>query len=121
MPVHLDQKGCQYIPHVVVMHAGQSLEIANNDQTSHNIHPLPTKNPEWNKSQPPGSPPIVTKYDNPDFIPVKCNVHPWMQRISHRARHVTLRRIPAMTGRTRLRDSPGGSTRSPRGTRSSAR
>ncbi|HXB23342.1 MAG TPA: carboxypeptidase regulatory-like domain-containing protein [Gemmatimonadaceae bacterium] len=77
-PVHLEQKGCQYIPHVVVMHAGQSLEIANNDQTSHNIHPLPTKNPEWNKSQPPGSPPIVTKYDNPDFIPVKCNVHPWM-------------------------------------------
>jgi plastocyanin len=77
-PVRLDQKGCQYIPHVVVMHTGQPLEIANNDQTSHNIHPLPTHNPEWNKSQPPGSPPIVTKYANPDFIPVKCNVHPWM-------------------------------------------
>ena len=35
-------------------------------------------NPEWNKSQPAGSPPIDTKYDKPEFIPVKCNIHPWM-------------------------------------------
>ena len=33
---------------------------------------------EWNKSQPAGSPPIDTKYDKPEFIPVKCNIHPWM-------------------------------------------
>jgi Carboxypeptidase regulatory-like domain len=76
--VRFDQKGCQYIPHVLAMMANQSLEIANDDQTSHNIHPIPTKNPEWNKSQPPGSPPIETKYANPEFIPVKCNIHPWM-------------------------------------------
>ncbi len=76
--VRYDQKGCTYIPHVAVMHAGQGLEIANDDQTSHNIHPLAKANPEWNKSQPPGAPPIETKYDIPEFIPVKCNVHPWM-------------------------------------------
>jgi plastocyanin len=77
-PVKFDQHGCQYLPHVQAMHAGQPLEITNSDQTSHNIHPLPSKNPEWNKSQPPGAPPIETKYDNPEFIPVKCNIHPWM-------------------------------------------
>lgn len=76
--VHYDQKGCTYIPHIAVMNVGQQLEIANDDQTSHNIHPLSTVNPEWNKSQPPGSPPIEVKYDKPEFIPVKCNVHPWM-------------------------------------------
>jgi hypothetical protein len=35
-------------------------------------------NSEWNKSQPPGSPPIKTAYDKAEFIAVKCNVHPWM-------------------------------------------
>jgi len=73
-----DQKNCQYLPHVLAMEAGQKLEIKNDDQTSHNIHPLSKVNPEWNKSQPPGAPPIEASYDKPEFIPVKCNVHPWM-------------------------------------------
>jgi plastocyanin len=76
--VRYDQKGCQYIPHVAVMQVGQPLDIYNNDKTSHNIHPLALINPEWNKSQPPGTPPIHTTYAKPEFIAVKCNVHPWM-------------------------------------------
>jgi hypothetical protein len=76
--VTFEQKGCQYLPHVLVMHTDQELRITNADQTSHNIHPLPTVNREWNKSQPPGSPPIVEKYAREEFISVKCNVHPWM-------------------------------------------
>jgi len=76
--VRYDQKGCEYVPHVAVVQAGQPLEIYNNDQTSHNIHPLAKVNPEWNKSQPPGTPPIKATYDKPEFIAVKCNIHPWM-------------------------------------------
>ena len=76
--VTFEQKGCQYLPHVLAMQAGQQLEIKNDDQTSHNIHPMSQVNPEWNKSQPPGAPPIQTTYAKPEFIPVKCNVHPWM-------------------------------------------
>jgi hypothetical protein len=77
-PVKFTQKGCQYLPHVLAFEVNQTLEIANDDQTSHNIHPLPKVNREWNKSQPPGTPPISEKYDKPEFIPVKCNIHPWM-------------------------------------------
>ncbi len=77
-PARYDQKGCEYIPHVAAFRVGQPLEIYNNDQTSHNIHPLAKVNPEWNKSQPPGAPPIKASYDKAEFIPVKCNVHPWM-------------------------------------------
>ncbi len=76
--VRYDQKGCEYLPHVAALQVGQPLEIYNNDQTSHNIHPLAKLNPEWNKSQPPGAPPIKTSYAKPEFIAVKCNVHPWM-------------------------------------------
>ena len=76
--VRYDQRGCQYLPHVLPMQTGQQLQIFNDDQTSHNIHPLAKVNPEWNKSQPAGSPPIDTKYEKAEFIPVKCNIHPWM-------------------------------------------
>jgi plastocyanin len=74
----ITQKGCQYIPHVVPMVVNQELKVINADQTSHNIHPLSKVNREWNKSQPPGTPPFTEKFDKPEFIPVKCNIHPWM-------------------------------------------
>jgi hypothetical protein len=77
-PVKFDQKGCQYVPHLLAFQVNQPLEIINSDMTAHNIHPRPMLNREWNKSQPAGSPPDTEKYDKPEFIPVKCNIHPWM-------------------------------------------
>lgn len=76
--VTFDQKGCRYLPHVLAFQTNQELKIVNDDQTSHNIHPLAKINHEWNKSQPPGTPPISEKYEQAEFIPVKCNIHPWM-------------------------------------------
>src|ERR1700732_955379 len=76
--VTFDQKGCRYIPHVLAFQTNQELKVVNDDQTSHNIHPLAKVNHEWNKSQPPGTPPFTEKFEKPEFIPVKCNIHPWM-------------------------------------------
>ncbi len=74
----MEQKGCQYIPHIVVMHTGQQFKVLNSDSATHNVHPEPRLNPQWNRSQNPGAPPLMGKYDKEEFIPVKCNVHPWM-------------------------------------------
>jgi len=76
--VRYDQKGCQYIPHILPMQVAQEVQIYNHDQTAHNIHPMAKENPEFNKSQPPGAPPIRTKYEKAEFIPIKCNIHQWM-------------------------------------------
>ena len=76
--VTFDQKGCEYLPHVVALQVGQELKIINSDQTSHNVHAIAKANREWNKSQTPGAPPLTEKFDKEEFIPVKCNVHPWM-------------------------------------------
>jgi hypothetical protein len=76
--VTITQKGCQYLPHVVPMVVNQELKVVNADTNSHNIHPLAKINHEWNKSQPPGTPPFSEKFEKPEFIPVKCNIHPWM-------------------------------------------
>jgi len=76
--VTITQKGCQYLPHIVPLVVNQELKVVNDDPTSHNIHPLAKINHEWNKSQPPGTPPFSETFEKPEFIPVKCNVHPWM-------------------------------------------
>src|SRR4030088_2876688 len=77
-PVQLVQKGCRFTPHVVAMQTGQPVQMVNEDSTSHNIHPLATNNREWNKAEPPGTSPLTESFARPEFISVKCNVHPWM-------------------------------------------
>lgn len=76
-----DQKGCMYTPHVMVVDVNQKYKVTTSDQTTHNIHPLPapgSSNIGWNKSQPPGAPPIENSWKAPEMISVKCNIHPWM-------------------------------------------
>ena len=77
-PAVIEQKGCQYHPHVLAMRAGQTLKVINADQTTHNIHPMPNNNREWNVSQPKGVDIERTFAREEISIPVKCNVHPWM-------------------------------------------
>jgi plastocyanin len=79
-PVVLEQQGCKYHPHVLGVMAGQTVQIKNSDPTTHNIHPTPQNNREWNESQPPSSPAIEKNFAREEImLPVKCNQHPWMK------------------------------------------
>ena len=79
-PVVLDQQGCKYHPHVLGVMAGQTVQIKNDDQTTHNIHPTPKDNREWNESQPPAAAPLEKNFAREEvMLPVKCNQHPWMK------------------------------------------
>ena len=78
-PVSMEQKGCIYAPHVVTLRANQELDIVNNDTTTHNIHPVPANNREWNKAQAPGTRVDATFAREEIAIPLKCNIHPWMR------------------------------------------
>jgi hypothetical protein len=78
--VVLDQHGCRYQPHVLGVMATQNIEIRNSDPTTHNIHPTPRANREWNESQPPQTPPLNKSFAREEImLPVKCNQHPWMK------------------------------------------
>jgi hypothetical protein len=79
-PAELDQRGCMFEPHVLGMQTSQSLTVKNTDQTTHNVHPVPKNNREWNETQPPGAAPLSRDFPREEVaIPVKCNIHPWMQ------------------------------------------
>lgn len=77
--VTFEQKGCMYEPHVVALRANQKLKMVNSDNTTHNIHPLPANNREWNKAEPAGATMEESFPREEIAIPVKCNVHPWMK------------------------------------------
>ncbi len=86
--VTLDQKGCQYVPHVLGLQTNQTLRVTNSDPTQHNVHPTPKSNPEWNQTQPNGAAPIEKTFGRSEvLIPVKCNQHPWMKSYIGVLRH----------------------------------
>jgi plastocyanin len=75
----LDQKGCQFIPHVLVAPAGAEVDILNSDGILHNIHTFSTANPAINKAQPKFKKVMTEKFDKPEIVKVQCDVHGWMQ------------------------------------------
>lgn len=77
----IDQKGCQYHPHVNAVQVGQPLDIRNSDATLHNIHALPNVNAQFNEGQPVQGMVSTKKFDKPELVPfkVKCDVHGWMK------------------------------------------
>ena len=73
----IDQHGCKFVPHVVVMQPGE-LEIKNSDDILHNLHTYSTANPSINKAQPKFKKVMTEKLEKPEFVKVTCDVHSWM-------------------------------------------
>lgn len=81
-PVIVDQKGCIYTPHVVAVAVGQPVEFHNSDPIMHNIHTMPQTvgNTPVDVSQGPQGKPRDTMFSKPEvMMPVRCNIHPWME------------------------------------------
>jgi plastocyanin len=81
----LDQKGCEFDPHVMLLPLGAKLEIVNNDAILHNVHTQSiTGNYRtvFNIAQPvQGQRTIIreTVFTQPELIKVICDAgHPWM-------------------------------------------
>lgn len=78
-PVVIDQRGCLYHPHVVGVMAGQPLQFWNSDEILHNVHGTPSANREFNLGMPATLTEKAVTLNTPEeFVPVKCDVHPWM-------------------------------------------
>jgi plastocyanin len=80
-PVVMDQVGCKYVPHVVAVMRGGSVEFHNSDGTMHNIHTMPTTvgSQPIDISQGAKDAPQVKQFNQSEaMIPVRCNNHPWM-------------------------------------------
>jgi len=78
--IEIDQKGCQFNPHVQIVPVGSRLTMLNTDKVNHNVHIFSSINDAINRMQgkhrrrmPLKS---VTKPEGP--VSVKCDIHGWM-------------------------------------------
>ena len=76
--VEIDQKGCKYSPHVLIVSKGATVDILNSDGVTHNIHSHSTVNDEFNKDQPAFKKKMSLKFDEPENVRLSCDLHPWM-------------------------------------------
>lgn len=78
-PVALDQKECRYVPHVLGIQVGQTLEILSSDNTLHNVHAMPVENREFNKAHQMAGIRHTHVFSTREvMVPFKCDVHRWM-------------------------------------------
>ena len=78
--VKVDQQGCRYTPHVFGARVGQPIEIANGDETMHNVHAMPRVNREFNFGQHLKGMKNTEVFTTREvMVPFACNVHPWMK------------------------------------------
>jgi hypothetical protein len=77
-PALLDQVNCTYVPHAVGLQVGQMLNARSSDPTLHNVHVLADRNRATNFGLTGAGQQKQLSFAEPEFIPVKCDVHPWM-------------------------------------------
>jgi plastocyanin len=76
--VVLDQKGCEYKPHVLAFPAGSTVQILNPDGILHNVHSYSKANTPFNTAQPKFKKTLDVKIEKPEAVELKCDVHGWM-------------------------------------------
>ena len=78
-PAVLDQRGCEYHPHVMGIMLGQKLKILNSDPTLHNVHLTSAKvGEDFNKLFTEGMPPMEETFSTTGIKAIQCDVHQWM-------------------------------------------
>ena len=88
-PVVVDQVGCVFIPHVVGAMVGQPVEFLNSDPVLHNVRTVatkkkPLKEKPFNISQPREGMKYTHTFTEMDIgIPLRCDVHHWMEAFLH--------------------------------------
>ena len=78
-PALLDQSRCRYVPHALGIQVNQTLRIRSSDPTMHNVHFNPDINPAKNFAMAQAGQESTTSFAVPEFIRMKCDVHPWMK------------------------------------------
>ena len=73
----IDQQGCLFVPRIVVVPAGGTVDFLNSDRLLHNIHATPKLNFSFNRTQPKNRT-IPVIFAKPEIVRIDCDLHSWM-------------------------------------------
>jgi len=77
-PVKMDQSKCDFIPRVVIVPVGGTVEFLNSDRLMHNVRSSGKENPPFNRAQPHART-IAIGFKQPEVLRVDCDLHSWMR------------------------------------------
>jgi plastocyanin len=106
-PVNFDQRGCEYVPHVLAFVAGTTVNIINSDNILHNVHTESSVNPVIDFAQPGFKKMISVTVAKPEVIKVGCDAHNWMSGWWYVAANPYYA-VTGADGRYTLKDVPPG-------------
>ena len=75
--VEMDQKGCLFVPRIVLIPEGGTVDFLNSDRLLHNIHATPQLNVSFNRTQP-KSRTIPITFAKAEIVRINCDLHAWM-------------------------------------------
>ena len=84
-PLTINQQGCAFTPHALVVPPGGDVEVLNPDKIGHNVHivPLDLLNKSLNTMMGATDEKLVLKgekyFTEPEVIRIQCDIHPWMK------------------------------------------
>jgi plastocyanin len=76
--VTMDQKQCVFVPRVIVVPVGGTVEFLNSDRLLHNVKSTGKENPSFNRAQPHARS-ISFTFKKPEIVRVDCDLHSWMR------------------------------------------
>ena len=107
-PVVIDQRGCEFLPRVAGVRAGQPVAFRNDDQTLHNVHALGSGSNRFNFGMPLTGMEVKRQLTEPQvMVTIGCDVHPWMRAYLGVVRHPFFA-VTGPDGKFVLRGLPAG-------------
>ena len=74
----LDQKGCEFSPHVLIAPVGATVNVLNNDPITHSLHTAAFANRPVDRAQPAELHSIDLTFAVAEKVKVRCDMHEWM-------------------------------------------
>lgn len=76
--VKVDQKNCRYLPHVIVVPTGSTVELTSSDPVAHNVHSHAEKNDAPNVQIAKKGTVVPYTIKKAEAIKLTCDIHAWM-------------------------------------------
>ena len=74
----LDQQRCRFVPHVLAVAAGSTVEVVNGDRILHGVRAQRGRKPLFDLAMPRKDQRVQRTLDAPGVVSVRCDVHAWM-------------------------------------------
>lgn len=83
----LDQKNCNFQPHILIVKEGSNFLIANSDPMAHDVRAFDRDKMVFRFEMDPFGKPVAKRIEGSGTYVIRCGLHPWMYAFVVNAKH----------------------------------